>query len=873
MRISAEGRVPAAVDLRLVPAVALTLAACLAIPLIPYEAALMVPWVLAIMAVGATCLMMWASAGQCRSQFQFPGQGHRPGDAPAPTVGRRRGRTTAITALAAIALWIAAVAAVQAVGDRAPVRGSGWEDAVAAERPLRLSGEAAGPAVLRAGTFGDSWHLTVSVQAFGHPSREIPGGAEVVVSGGSEWEGLQSGAAVCFTASPEAEGDTVFARASTAPQTGSCSGDTGEPGLGGAPTGRDIVRAAVHQAAAGTVGAAPQLLPGLILGDRSAQDPSLDESMKTSGLSHLSAVSGANCTLIAGAVTMALRSLRVRRPVVLGAVLGVLVVFVIVVGLEPSVIRAAVMGALGAWAVFFGRGRQALPLLCLAACVLLCWQPGLAGEPAFQLSLAATAGIVLAARPVEQWLTAVLGRVLPGPVAGILGAALAVTVTAQVACQPILVGMTGEFSAYSVPANLLAAPLVPFVTVPGTFAAVLAVPWPGLAAAVFWVVGWPAAGIGWIASEVSGWPGALHAWPEGALGAGLVLMHVAAALALLWLLMRWERSRPARVRRLGLHGRPRPTPAGHLRWSLAAAWTTVCAAAGSQLGLVIAPPSGSLPADWSLAACDVGQGDMLVLRTGERAAMVVDTGPDPAAATACLDRIGVDRVDLLVLSHLHQDHAGAAADIVGCCHATEVLYSTLESAPGPGVPAGARQPAPGESGKASESGRVGESGRAGDRPASGYWVDWTVLEADPEAGNENDASLQMTATVHTPEGDYTVLLTGDMEEEASRALLAQDVLPESVDVLKVAHHGARNGGLDVVRAVDPALSVVQVGRDNGYGHPHPSVIGELERHGPVIRTDLHGTTVVSLREGELVPTLTGARAPEASGTRPAGEAG
>ncbi|GAA1121380.1 ComEC/Rec2 family competence protein [Citricoccus alkalitolerans] len=858
MTVEARGSVPAAVDLRLVPAVVLTLAACLAIPLIPYQAALMVPWMLAILAVGATGLMMWASAGQ--GQAQFPGQGHRPEESPARIVGRRLRGTAAITALAAIALWIAAVAAVQAVGDRTPVRDSGWEDAVAAERPLRLSGEAAGPAVLRAGTFGDSWHLTVSVQAFGHPSREIPGGVEVVVSGGNEWEGLQSGTAVCFTASPEAEGATVFARASTAPQTGSCTTDAGEPGLGGAPTGRDIVRAAVHQAAAGTVGAAPQLLPGLILGDRSAQDPTLDESMKTSGLSHLSAVSGANCTLIAGAVTMVLRSLRVRRPVVLGAVLGVLVVFVIVVGLEPSVIRAAVMGALGAWAVFFGRGRQALPLLCLAACVLLCWQPGLAGEPAFQLSLAATAGIVLAARPVEQWLTAVLGRVLPGPVAGILGAALAVTATAQVACQPILVGMTGEFSAYSVPANLLAAPLVPFVTVPGTFAAVLAVPWPGLAAAVFWVVGWPAAGIGWIASEVSGWPGALHTWPEGILGAGLVLMHVAAALALLWLLMRWERSRPARVRRLGLDSRPRPAPPGHLRWSLAAAWTTVCAAAGSQLGLVIAPPSGSLPADWSLAACDVGQGDMLVLRTGERAAMVVDTGPDPVAATTCLDGIGVDRVDVLVLSHLHQDHAGAAVDIVGCCHPTEVLYSTLESTPGPGVP-GARQPA------------TGETGRAGDRPASGYWVDWTVLAADPHADNENDASLQMTATVHTPEGHYTVLLTGDMEEEASRALLGQHVLPESVDVLKVAHHGARNGGLDVVRAVDPALSVVQVGRDNGYGHPHPSVIGELERHGPVIRTDHHGTTVVSLRDGALVPTLTGARASEFSRTRSTGEAG
>ncbi|MCY1157229.1 MAG: ComEC/Rec2 family competence protein, partial [Citricoccus sp.] len=636
--------------------------------------------------------------------------------------------------------------------------------------------------------------------------------------------------------------------------------------------GREEVRGAVRQASAGAVGTAPQLLPGLVLGDRSVQDPELDEAMKAAGLSHLSAVSGANCTLLAGAVMMALRSLRIRRPVVLGAVLGALVVFVIIVGPEPSVIRAAVMGGIGASAVFFGRGRQALPLLCLAGCVLLCWQPQLAAEPAFQLSLAATAGIVLAARPVEQWLTATLGRILPGPVAGTIGAALAVTVCAQVACQPVLVGIAGTLSSYAVPANLLAAPLVPLITVPGTAAAIIAVPLPGLASALFWLIGWPAAGIGWIAGVLSSLPGALHPWPGGALGAGLVVLHVLAALALLWLLLRWERTRPARVRRIS--GGPAPRKASSTRarrWSLAGAWTLVCAAAGSQLALVVSPPAGPVPRDWSLAACDVGQGDMLVLRAGQRSAMVVDTGPDPRAATSCLRHLGVERIDLLVLSHLHQDHAGAAGALADCCQPAAILYSTMaapggdglgaagrvgrsaaENAGGAGAPDGARRPAAGE------TGTVGE-------PASGWRVDWKVLAADPEAGNENDASLQMMATAHTPQGAYTVLLTGDMEEEATGALLRQGVLPETVDVLKVSHHGARNGGNDLVRSLMPAMSVVQVGRENSYGHPHPSVIAELRRHGPVVRTDQHGTTVVSLRDGQLVPTVTGQFAPATTG--------
>ncbi|HRO31132.1 ComEC/Rec2 family competence protein [Citricoccus sp.] len=859
MRPPTAGPVPGPVDVRLVPALLLTLVTCLAVPVLPYEWVQMLPWGLGVAAAAVTVLLVAIA---------------------------RSGRVAlvSLTALTACALWVAAVAAVQAVGDRAPVKASGWEDAVSAGQPVRLSGRATGGAVRSPGAFGDRWHVTVAVDAFGHPVRTVPEGTEVVVSGDAEWDGMELGTRLCLTADLEPSGTTVFARARTGPDAGSCpdhNGGTGaESGTGGS-TGREVVRAAVRDAAAGSVGAAPQLLPGLVLGDRSVQDPELDEAMKASGLSHLSAVSGANCTLLAGAVMMSLRTLRIRRPVVLGAVLGVLVVFVIIVGPEPSVIRAAVMGGIGAWAVFFGRGRQALPLLCLAGCVLLCWKPALAAEPAFQLSLAATAGIVLAARPVEQWLTATLGRILPGPVAGTIGAALAVTVCAQVACQPVLVGIAGTLSSYAVPANLFAAPLVPLITVPGTAAAILAVPLAGLASAVFWLIGWPAAGIGWIAGALSSLPGALHAWPGGVLGAVLVALHVLAALALLWLLLRWERTRPARVRRIPAGPVPRGAPSSRtLRWSLAAAWTLVCAAVGSQLALVVSPPTGPVPRDWSLAACDVGQGDMLVLRTGQRSAMVVDTGPDPGAATSCLRNVGVERIDLLVLSHLHQDHAGSAAALAECCQPAAVVYSSMAT-PGAGGPGAGdredRSAAEGAGGARAPAGArrpgVGETGTVGE-PASVWRVDWEVLAADSEARDENDASLQMAATVHTPQGSYTVLLTGDMEQEATGALLRQGVFPETVDVLKVSHHGARNGGNDLVRALMPALSVVQVGRENSYGHPHPSVITELQRHGPVVRTDEHGTTVVSLRDGQLVPTVTGQFAPavtgRAAGTIPVG---
>ncbi|MBN6829406.1 ComEC/Rec2 family competence protein, partial [Micrococcus luteus] len=315
------------------------------------------------------------------------------------------------------------------------------------------------------------------------------------------------------------------------------------------PPRREALRAAFRQSAEGTVGAAPELVPGLVLGDRSAQGAALDDAMKASGLSHLSAVSGANVAMILGAVAITLRCARVHRAVVLSAGLAVLGVFVVVVGPEPSVLRAAVMGALGALAVFFGRARQAFGLLAVGGTVLLVAVPALAVEPAFHLSLAATAGIVLGGAPLDRALHAGLGRVLPDVVARWLSASLAVTVAAHLACQPIILAMTGEVSAYAVPANLLAAPAVPPVTVLGTLAAALALPAPGIAAALVAVIQWPAAWIGWVAHTSASLPGALRPWPAGALGAGLGVLLVAATLLGFAAVLLLERRRTAPVRR------------------------------------------------------------------------------------------------------------------------------------------------------------------------------------------------------------------------------------------------------------------------------------------------------------------------------------
>lgn len=155
------------------------------------------------------------------------------------------------------------------------------------------------------------------------------------------------------------------------------------------------------------------LLPGMVLGDRAALADDLAAAMKDTGLTHLTAVSGANCSYLLAFVFLAARLLRLPRFWAAAAGLTVLAAFVLVVRPDPSVLRAAVMGSIGTAAVLTGRGKVPAALLCLCTTVLLAIDPWLSGSYAFILSVCATAGLIV----LGPRFAASLERVLP-PAAG-----------------------------------------------------------------------------------------------------------------------------------------------------------------------------------------------------------------------------------------------------------------------------------------------------------------------------------------------------------------------------------------------------------------------------------------------------------------------
>ena len=294
---------------------------------------------------------------------------------------------------------------------------------------------------------------------------------------------------------------------------------TGDPELIGRPrlwqrvAGR--VRSAFRVATTELPADERGLVPGLVIGDTAAMPADLTDAFRSSGLTHLCAVSGENVAVVLATVGAVLRRTwagrRARAVLSLLAIAG----FVVLVRPSPSVLRAAVMGGVVVAGTIAGRRGQPLPALAVAVIGLITVDPFLARTPGFALSVLATAAIVLAARPVADR----LARRMPRP----LAFAVAVPLVAQLACTPVLVAAFGQLSPWAVPANVLAAPAVAPATVVGVVCAAIAVPLPALAAALAWVAAVPAGWLALVARTFASMPGAGWRLPAGAAAATAVV--------------------------------------------------------------------------------------------------------------------------------------------------------------------------------------------------------------------------------------------------------------------------------------------------------------------------------------------------------------
>ncbi|TBT83729.1 ComEC/Rec2 family competence protein [Propioniciclava sinopodophylli] len=552
------------------------------------------------------------------------------------------------------------------------------------------------------------------------------------------------------------------------------------------------------------------LVPALVVGDTSAMPDDLRERFVVTGLTHLTAVSGSNLTLLLGFLRAFAVGCGVRGRWLLGLQVGGVAGFVLLCLGEPSVLRAAAMGLVGLAALGrAGRGRHGLRFLGVAVLAVVLAEPAMSRSLGFALSVLATFGLL---RWAGAWAD-LLARWLPRWCAE----TLAVPLAAQVATEPVVVVLSGQVSVVSVLANLVAGPMVGPATVLGLITTLVAPVVGSLAVAPAWAAGWFAQGIAWTARLGEALPGAAVPWPASAVAVGVVVLGcgVLVLLAPVVLPRRWLFLGLAGLVLLGL-GRT-PTPPG---------W----------------PPRG-----WAVASCDVGQGDATVLAAGPGQAVVVDTGPDPAPLSRCLAQLGVSRVPVVVLTHLHADHVGGADALAGL--GVDLLVTSGVRTPEAAHARAVAVLAPAQHVEAGP----GSAWQIGDvrlevlaAPALGR-----DLGGEGESSAENDASLLLRADV----AGVSVLLAGDAEEGAqTRHLGLRGAL--DVDVLLVPHHGSGRHSPAFVAASRPDVALVSVGEGNDYGHPAARTLASVNATGAAtFRTDERGSiTVARAPDGGLAVT-------------------
>lgn len=586
------------------------------------------------------------------------------------------------------------------------------------------------------------------------------------------------------------------------------------------------------------------LLTGILLGVETGIPRDLYEQFNATGTSHIIVISGSNIALVVSLLMALGRRVVGRRWAALLSVVGV-ILYTLLVGADASVVRAAIMGSLAALSLYLGRQTTALNSLMVSAIALTAFNPAALWDLGFQLSFAASFGLVLLVpllskvgllnyRRGDGWAQAAWDSI---------GEVLLITVAVQIAVAPIQVVNFGRLSLVSLLANLLIVPVQPLVMFGGAIAtAVGLIPFlTPLAQVLFWI---PWLALAYTTSVVQLAARFPFATVEvGRFPVWAAALYYGAALAVVWLCQRkpaawrelWERitgrREPVAADQPAEKAHPRASlrsvaPAGLLAVTVVLAWSAV-----------LYRPDGRL----HVAFLDVGQGDAIFVTTPAGEQILVDGGPSP---TALLGSLGKqmpfwDRsIDLLILTHPDSDHLNGLPDLLERYRVGLVLQAAGLEEDGPAYEQWreliARQGIP----------LQGVS--AGARIETGDGLTLEVLNppVGAEGGkmNDNDSSV----VVRLVSGRVSFLLTGDAGEQAEGWMLSSGRSLGSV-VLKVSHHGSDGASsTPFLEAVRPQLAVISVGEGNRFGHPAPGVLERLGAVGAqVFRTDEQGTVEVA----------------------------
>lgn len=585
-----------------------------------------------------------------------------------------------------------------------------------------------------------------------------------------------------------------------------------------------------------------ELAGGLVLGFKSDLPDDWQAAFQMLGVTHILAASGMNVGLLVGTLFYLLKYLHVPKKYSSLIVTGVVILYVLLSGASPSVVRAGLMAILIMTGGSLGRKQDTLTTLATAALLSLLWNPGTVSDLGFLLSFITTLGLLLLSPRIYGW--------LKGPTW--LRGALAVTLAAQISSLPLLLSQFNQFSPISILANLFIMPLT-FLLVPLGFLILLlgsihiwfAFPLVGIYRILMWLLVKP---IVWVSDTTAGFT-----WVIPSLPIWVVCLIYGGILGVMY---------PSTVKRFGRGLKVRfrlQNRFSNLMRKRKQHLIACLLLAGLFVGWALWLPHSS---ELRVTFLDVGQGDSALIETPGGQNILVDGGGIPQYMRSDFDvgdkivipflhHRGVRTIDYVIATHADEDHIRGLLTVLKKMPVRRLIISGYDD------PAPAFQ----------ELLRLAKAKRIPiyESKAPIEWdlergVHWRFLHPDIiHHGTRSDTNSNCVVFEFTY-GRRSFLFTGDIEGEVE-----PDLFPYAhpIDVLKVPHHGsAYSTTEELLEKWHPRYAVISVGKWNRYHHPHPDVLNRLKHAGATVyRTDQQGAVTV-LTDGDklkITATVSGSK--------------
>ena len=545
-------------------------------------------------------------------------------------------------------------------------------------------------------------------------------------------------------------------------------------------------------------------LKALTTGEKSGVylDPELYVALSTSGIMHVIAVSGMHVAFLVSAVS----TLFGNRRGIWVSILAI-VFFSFMTGGSPSVARSAFIHIIYLLGPVFRREPDGITSLSFALFVLLLINPCSAGSISLQLSFASMSGILLVTPRAYAWFTAWSNRWtgIGGRISRFVGTSLSATIGATVFSTPLIAIHFGNVAIYSALTNLLTLWIVPVCFIGGFLGSVVGIIWPWLGKIIGLALSIPVEFIYAVAGLISKLPGSAIYLSGNFAGWWMVFVYGFFAVSYLK-----KREKPYRS-----------------ILPICISISSLCILMG---GMTLAYQQGT-----TVTAVDVGQGQSIVI-LDDKDTVVVDCGGDyigdagDATAAYLLGRGRAD-IDLLVLTHLHDDHINGVSRLMARMPVHRIVTLAPEE----------------ESESISKLLEMAQ-----DYETELLYIDTAqniilgdldlTLYVSPYKGENRGILVQATVD------DYDVLITGDVGESAEHWLLRNEALPDG-ELIVVGHHGAKDStGAALLDAFAPETALISVGY-NSYGHPSEEVLDRLEERNVVLyRTDQLGNAEIRIGE-------------------------